>query len=58
VITHNGMDLVKAVVYQRIFSGWGGGGVNNSVEDTGQKERGSGCSIAPLVRGSVQFANC
>jgi hypothetical protein len=38
----------------RIFSG--GGGSTNSVEDTGQRERGFGGG-SPLVRGSAQFAN-
>jgi hypothetical protein len=32
------------------------GGSKNSVEDKGQKERGSGGS-SPLVRGSAQFLN-
>jgi hypothetical protein len=38
----------------RKFSG--GGGSTNSVEDRGQRERGSGGG-SPLVRGSTQFAN-
>jgi hypothetical protein len=38
----------------RIF--FSGGGSTNSVEDRGQRERGSGGS-SPLVRGSAQFAN-
>jgi hypothetical protein len=42
-------------VYKKFFSG-GGGGSTNSVEDRGQKERGSGGG-SPLVRGSTQFAN-
>jgi hypothetical protein len=33
-----------------------GGGSTNSVEDRGQRERGSGGG-SPLVRGSAQFAN-
>jgi hypothetical protein len=33
-----------------------GGGSTNSVEDRGQRERGSGGG-SPLVRGSTQFAN-
>jgi hypothetical protein len=33
-----------------------GGGSTNSVEDRGQRERGSGGS-RPLFRGSTQFAN-
>jgi hypothetical protein len=33
-----------------------GGGSRNSVEDRGQRERGSG-GVSPLVRGSTQFAN-
>jgi hypothetical protein len=32
------------------------GGSTNSVEDRGQRERGSG-GVSPLVRGSAQFAN-
>jgi hypothetical protein len=50
----------------RIFSAGGGGGLyqeffrrggsTNSVEDRGQRERGSGGG-SPLVRGSTQFAN-
>jgi hypothetical protein len=39
----------------RNFFGEGGGGTN-SVEDTGQIERGFGGG-SPLVRGSAQFAN-
>jgi hypothetical protein len=31
-------------------------GFNNSVEDSGQRERGSGGG-SPLLRGSTQFAN-
>jgi hypothetical protein len=38
---------------QEFFSGWGS---TNSVEDRGQRERGSGGS-SPLVRGSTQCAN-
>jgi hypothetical protein len=47
---------------QEFFSGGGGlyqefgGGSTNSVEDRGQRERGSG-GISPLVRGSTHFAN-
>jgi hypothetical protein len=33
-----------------------GGGSTNSVEDRGQRERGSG-GVIPLDRGSTQFAN-
>ena len=40
---------VTAVAYPGIF--FGGGGSTNSVEDRGQRERGSGGGI-PLVRGS------
>jgi hypothetical protein len=36
--------------------GLGGGGSTNSVEDRGQRKRGSGGG-SPLVRGSAQFAN-
>jgi hypothetical protein len=42
------------VAYPGIFSGEGGS--TNSVEDRGQRERGSG-SVSPLVRGSTQFEN-
>jgi hypothetical protein len=38
------------------FGGQGGGMSTNSVEDRGQRERGSGGGN-PLVRGSTQFAN-
>jgi hypothetical protein len=49
------IPILEAVAYPGIFFG-GGGGSTNSVEDRGQRERGSrGCS--PLVRGSAQFAN-
>jgi hypothetical protein len=49
---------------QKLFSGEGSyvrnffleGGSTNSVEDRGQRERGSGGG-RPLVRGSAQFAN-
>jgi hypothetical protein len=40
--------------YARNF--FGGGSSTNSVEDRGQRERGSGGG-SPLVRGSTQFAN-
>jgi hypothetical protein len=41
----------------RNFVCWrGGGGSANSVEDRGQRERGSGGG-SPLVKGSTQFAN-
>jgi hypothetical protein len=40
---------------QEFFFGGGGGGSTNSVEDRGQRERGSGGG-SPLVRGSAQFA--
>jgi hypothetical protein len=35
---------------------WGGGCSTNSVEDRGQRERGSGGG-SPLIRGSALFAN-
>jgi hypothetical protein len=51
------------VAYPHIVWGEGGyakklfrGGSTNSLEDTGQRERGSGGS-SPLVRGSTQVAN-
>jgi hypothetical protein len=43
-----------SVAYPGIL--FGGGGSPNSVEDSGQRERGSGGG-SPLVRGSAQFAN-
>jgi hypothetical protein len=44
-----------SVAYPGIF--FGGEGVStNSVEDRGQRERGSGGG-SPLVRGSTQFSN-
>jgi hypothetical protein len=46
--------LLSSVAYPGIFfGGWGGGGggSTNSVEDRGQRERGSGCG-SPLLRGS------
>ena len=45
----------KAVTYPGILFG-GGGGSTNSVEDRGQKERGSGDG-SPLVRGSRDSCN-
>jgi uncharacterized spore protein YtfJ len=48
-------SIVVSVAYPGILFG-GGGGSTNSVENRGQKERGSG-SGSPLVRGSAQFAN-
>jgi hypothetical protein len=45
---------VKSVAYLGILLG-GGRGSTNSVEDRGQRERGSGGG-RPLVRGSAQFA--
>ena len=42
--------LLQPVAYPGIFFG-GGGGSTNSVEDRGQRERGSGGG-SPLVRGS------
>ena len=46
-----------AVAYPGIFFGGGGGGVStNSVEDRGQRERGSGGG-SPLVRGSGGSCN-
>jgi hypothetical protein len=44
-----------SVAYTGIFF-FGGGRSTNSVEDRGQKERGS-VGGSPLVRGSTQFAN-
>jgi hypothetical protein len=44
----------KPVAYPGIFFG-GGGGATNSVEERGQRERGSGGG-SPLIRGSAQFA--
>jgi hypothetical protein len=44
------------VSYARNFFVEGGGGSTNSVEDRGQRERGSGGG-SPLVRGSSKFAN-
>ena len=43
--------MLDAVAYPGIFFGWWGGGSRNSVEDRGQRERGSGGG-SPLVRGS------
>ena len=43
-----------SVAYPRIF--FGGGGSTNSVEDRGQRERGSGGG-SPLVRGSGSRCN-
>jgi hypothetical protein len=56
--------LWEAAAYPGIFFEAGGlsqeffrgEGSTNSVEDTGQKEQGSGGG-SPLVRGSTQFAN-
>jgi hypothetical protein len=45
-----------AVAYPGILFGGGGRCSTNSVEDRGQRERGSG-GRSPLVRGSAQFAN-
>jgi len=42
-------DLLRAVAYPGIL--FGGGGSTNSVEDRGQRERGSD-EGSPLVRGS------
>jgi hypothetical protein len=46
------------VTYPGIFPGVGGGGQQstNSIEDRGQRERGSGDG-SPLVKGSAEFAN-
>jgi len=46
---------VRAVAYPGILLG-GGGGSTNSVEDRGQRERGSGDS-SPLIRGSGGSVN-
>jgi hypothetical protein len=46
--------LLAPVATQEFFRGEGGS--KNSVEDRGQRERGSRVS-SPLVRGAVQFAN-
>jgi hypothetical protein len=46
--------LQDPVVYPGIF--FGVGASTNSVQDRGQRERGSGHG-SPLVRGSTQFAN-
>jgi hypothetical protein len=48
--------LLYTVAYPRTFFGGGGGCSTKSVEDSGQRERGSG-GVSPLVRGSTQFAN-
>jgi hypothetical protein len=47
--------LSSSGVPRNIFR-WVGGGSTNSVEDRGQRERGS-AGGSPLVRGSAQFAN-
>ena len=47
-------QLAKPVAYPGIF--FGGGGSTNSVEDRGQRERGSGGS-SPIVRGSGGSCN-
>jgi hypothetical protein len=49
-----GVSTSCSGIPRNFFPGWGGS--TNSVEDTGQKEWGSGGS-SPLVRGSAQFAN-
>jgi hypothetical protein len=52
VIGHNCREWNSGVPRNFFF----GGVSTNSVEDRGQRERGSGGS-SPLVRGSTQFAN-
>jgi len=47
---------VAAVAYPGIFFGEAGGGSTNSVEDRGQRRRGSGGGN-PLVRGSGGSCN-
>jgi hypothetical protein len=53
-------EFVSLVQYQwrtqELFSGRGGGGLTNSGEDRGQRERGSGGG-SPRVRGSTRFAD-
>jgi len=47
----------EPVAYPEIlFGGGGGGGSTNSVEDSGQRERGSGGG-SPIVRGSGGSCN-
>jgi hypothetical protein len=46
-------QLTNSGIPRNFFSG---GGSTNSVEERGQRERGSGGG-SPLVRGSAQFAN-
>jgi hypothetical protein len=46
---------ISSVVYPGILFG-GKGGLTNSVEDRGQRERGFG-GDSPIVWGSAQFAN-
>jgi len=48
------IGMRKAVAYPGIF--FGGGGSTNSVEDRGQRGRGSG-GDSPLVRGSGGSCN-
>ena len=50
-----GDDMAQPVAYPGILFG-GGGGSTNSVEDRGQRERGSGGG-SPLVRGSGGSCN-
>jgi hypothetical protein len=49
--SHERKIRLKSVAYPGILFGGGGGGSTNSVEDRGQRERGSGGG-SPLVRGS------
>ena len=51
-----GSRTLRTVVYPGILFGGGGGGSTNSVEDRGQRERGSGGG-SPLVRGSGGSCN-
>jgi hypothetical protein len=64
VAKNRGPVLTNSSVHRNFFRGRGsyarnfffGGGSTNSVEDRGQRERGSG-GVSPLVRGFTQFAN-
>ena len=48
--------ILSPVAYPGILFGWEGGVSTNSVEDSGQRERGSGGG-SPLVRGSRGSCN-